>query len=218
MGQDSDRPLFDDFDKALESFITGLSLDHTNIAEVLNTFYDSNGKFFPDDPFYESRMTFFWDHYIFNTSALVSGAKHSIFASQGSEAFGDTIDGATYSLYRVKKVKPQTLLVIDEITQAKVFICARKDQNLSGFSKGDYIQVWLYEKDGKLYMSRGLIMHPAAAKKSLNKVIKNTERQDSSMVEKFLSSIACKQIRHVRHQHVAPERIYRELVRELLEE
>ena len=28
----------------------------------------------------------------------------------------------------------------------------------------------------------------------------------------FLSTLAAKQIRHIRHQHVAPERIYRELL------
>ena len=200
------------FDQSIETFITQHALPHIDVVTVLNSFYERTGKFFPEDAYYEQRMNFFWDHFIFNTPWLTGKHQEPLFTSKAADGIRETFDDAHYSLFRIRKTKLNQIIVRDQLSGDKIYIHARPRQVFTGLKKGDYLQSWLYEKDGKSYLSRGLIIHPEGARKSIIKYIKTLDLDLKNAKLDFLSTLAAKQIRHIRHQHVAPERIYRELL------
>lgn len=202
----------DKFDKAIENFITssGLSNNRDEVIAALEVFYKKSGKFFAEDTFYEHRMSYFWDHYIFYTHWLNDQCEISHY-EQFQGDLKNFIEDFRYSLFKIKKVQCQSLLVIDEISKEKLIIEARENQSFTGMNKSDYIQGFLYIFDGAFYLSRGLVIHPFHAKKAIQRAMKLKTFDTTEERLQFLSQLSSIQLRHVRHMHVSPERIYSEL-------
>ena len=202
----------DDFDRAIENYITssGLSNCREIVINALESFYRKSGKFFAEDPFYEHRMSYFWDQYIFHTGWLSNKFELSHYESLPGN-LKNIIEDYRYSLFKIKKVRCQSLLVIDEINKDKLTIEARENQSFTGMNKGDYLQSFLYIKDSVHYLSRGIVIHPFKAKKSIEKALKVKSFEQLAEKLHFLSQLSTIHLRHIRHMHVSPERIYSEL-------
>ena len=202
----------DNFDQTIEKFITTSELfsNREKTIDALENFYELCGKFFAEDAFYEQRMCLFWDMYIFYTSFL-RDIKTDDEMDNVPEELSDCLENVCYSLFKIKKLKNEAMLVVDEISGDKIWISPRMNQSFAGMNKSDYIQGFLYLKNGQNFLSHGLIIHPLQAKKAIQKVVKNRPLNSNCDRLNLLCDLSKIHLRHVRHMHVAPERIYSEL-------
>ena len=74
--------------------------------------------------------------------------------------------------------------------------------------KNDIFQGFIFSVNDELWLSRGLVIHPYKAYRTIRKNLKKTLKQEGSELVLLLNQLARQQLRHKRHEHVSPKVFY----------
>lgn len=139
-------------------------------------FYLLAGKFFYDESNYHDRSHYFMDYFLLERK--ITDLKNQInsdspyFEYINSDDFAlsdqpDTVKNSIldlrnhkHSIFTVKKTSLSKLVLIDLLTKDKIEVEPMEGQIFHGLEKGQIFQSFVYTWNGKLLLSRGLVLHP----------------------------------------------------------
>jgi hypothetical protein len=173
-------------------------------------FYTKMGKIFPEDDFFNRRISYFVDYFLFERP-LRSKCKHNRMTpfnafkeSEGSP----TIQRASHSIYQVLKVCQKFLHIEDFISGERFKIEPSDHTSFEGIVKKDLFQGFIYDVDNQTVLSRGLVFHPPQVHGLIKKHLKMLRKNDLFNREQILSFLARTHLRHIRHSHVSAKLFY----------
>ncbi len=161
------------------------------ISQERDLFFSDYGKVFSGDLFFEDRMNYF-------NAKLVRKFDLAVAPF------------LIHSLFRVKKITAEGLVVQDLIHDCNCCIYPSTEQNLTAFEKGTLFQAFLFEQDENLFLTKALIFHSPTVLKIIRKKLKLQKASAHFDSEKFLMWISHREILYSRHKKIAPNKIYSE--------
>lgn len=178
-------------------------------------FFWKTGKVFHDDPFYEQRMGYFLDCFLLErpVSNLASDKMLTPFSIYEEEHLLDSsakieLKAYLHSVFQITKTSSHTIVVQDIITEQKYTIAARAEESFKALQKKEIFQGFLYILSEKILLSHGIIFHPSKAARIIKKQIKKSLKSDDFDPLRELARFARQNLRHLRHAHVDPKRVY----------
>ena len=158
-------------------------------------FFLLSGKYFHDNLNYHQRINYFLDYFIFErkisdlTKAIdyeppyytLINSEEFALSELDREIIRDILDlrKSIHSLFVIKKVNIDYLIVEDLFTTDKRRISPMKGQAFIGMEKGQIFQSFLYSCKGKYLLSKGIIIHPRQAWSSILKQCKKFRKNKS---------------------------------------
>ncbi len=194
-------------------------LGEGEIVAATEKFHLDAGKVFHDDTFYDNRMSYFLDHFLFERQVTGRGLTPFLmfmdrFAAElpaDLKARLTALADHRHSLYRILKLQPTVMVIEDILQPSKLTVVARTGETFRGLEKKAMFQGFVF-KDGPQgdvwQLSHGLILHPARAQRLIAKFLKLTKKAGDFVSTAWLWRLASLQIRHLRHRHVDPKLIY----------
>ncbi len=218
-----------DVEELLEQLI-GWTHDVVGTAEIVTAherFHLENGKVFHDDPFYDARTTYFFDHFIFERKLAGHGARSDSYSGLtpcqlflaraqketpplpiGVTEAIDSLSHFRHSVFQIQKISEKTMTLVDLIDSARISIQAKPREHFRGIEKKTIIQGFLFNLGLHHYLSSGLILHPLKANRLIKKLIKQNLKSGHNR-KQVLPLLAVLQLRYLRHKHVHPKLIYK---------
>jgi hypothetical protein len=173
-------------------------------------FYTKMGKIFPEDDFFNRRISYFVDYFLFERP-LRSKCKHNSmtpFNSYKELEGSPKIQRASHSIYQVLKVNQKSLHIEDLISGERFKIEPSDHTSFEGIVKKDLFQGFIYDVEDQTILSRGLVFHNAQVHGLIKKHLKMLRKNDLFNREQILSLLARTHLRHIRHSHVSAKRFY----------
>jgi len=189
-------------------------------------FFGRFGKVFPEDEFYETRMRYFLDWFLFFRSLPAHSnrlgqvvtpfeifPRHEVLARPGVSArtaeFISALATCRHSLFQVSKVRDDSMQIVDLLEGgAKISIRPKSNESFRAFAAKDVFQGFLFGAGQTVFMSQGLIQHPRSVSSTILKMLKSARKVPGFQAQGILSRLASVQLRAVRHSHVDPVAIY----------
>jgi hypothetical protein len=217
-------PTGEPVDDVIEEMITWTH-QNAGTAEVVaarEQYFAAFGKVFPDDTFYDARMAYFFDHFLFErpiapaagAGSAMPATPYESFAAKvrdgqdGASAHVAALGGARHSLYRVLKVSERALVVADLITPAKLTATARAGETFRGLEKKALFQGFLYPTPDGMRISHGIIIHPRRVARMIGRYLKRQKKSETFAKRTVLARLAHLQLKYLRHRHVDPKTFY----------
>lgn len=164
-------------------------------------FYAQFGKVHPEDTFYNARMNYFLEYFVFLRPMGNSG-------KTPFQAWGGVADAPIHSVFQVIRHRPDNMVVRDLVSTQKYKILPRRGETFVGFGKSDIFQGFVFLEEGRYSISTGAIVHPRTATGVIRKLIKNATKGPQFSANTLLYDLAQLQIRAARHAHVNPKLLY----------
>lgn len=180
------------------------------------------GKVFPEDPFYETRMSYFLDYFVF-LRPLASGAGaptaflrfgHEIarmFDSSGDVAgrLVRAMEAFRHSLFEIVNVPAANSMTIRDLRTGTPYQVRRKsNESFCGFTRDTVFQGFVFPDGNHAYLGNGLIMHPPQVMPVIRKFLKKQEKSADFDEQSTLARLAWVQLKAMRHSHAGAKRIY----------
>jgi hypothetical protein len=196
------------------------------IIEAREQYFTVAGKVFHDDAFYETRINYFFDFFLFerainkNQSLINSGsitpiefflqqcASRKITLQPEALALARQFANFKHSFYQVLKVKENSMIIRDICTQEKHVLAPQNGETFRGFERKDVFQAFIFIGEHKTYLSRGVLQHPVKAIRTIKKNLKLVLKDPQFSLKAMLSKTARQQLRFLRHKHVDPVLLY----------
>lgn len=199
------------------------------IIRAKEEFFLATGKFFAEDPFYDERMTYFLDTFIFarpipvntdsGTDTLTPYQAFMLAASRsdlGIDAtkFADLTELGSFkhSLYQVSKHSADAMQVKDILTGVKYTVHPQGRATFVAFKKKDIFQGFLFSVGEKMVVSFGVVHHPSTVTgfilKHIKKALKAAKSGDAVDKTETLNRLAYLHLKHMRHKHVKALKVY----------
>jgi hypothetical protein len=140
-------------------------------------FYLLAGKFFYDEPNYHDRSHYFMDYFLLDrqitdhTSQIKNDAPYFEYINSDDFALAKIspriknsmldIRDFRHSIFSVKNSSLSHLVLIDLLTKEKINVEPMKGQIFHGLEKGQIFQSFVYNWNGKLLLSKGIVLHPS---------------------------------------------------------
>ena len=205
-------------DLLLESILTWVMevVGHDQMVKAKEEFYWKNGKVFHDDPFFNGRMGYFIDYFIFqrplesSVPSIANESPYEAFRNKSDGVKEDDCDviGFVHSLFQVTRISGLGILLKDLFSGEKILCRYYESGSFHGFAKKDIFQGFIYKLEDKNLLSRGLVFHPPEVSRLIKSYIKKIRKGDQYEQLRGLSRLARQQLRHLRHSHVKPKKIY----------
>lgn len=186
------------------------------IVAATERFHLDAGKVFHDDPFYNSRINYCLDHFLFERQVTGRGlTPFLLFMDRfASELPADlrrrlaALADHRHSLFRIVKLLPTSMVIEDLLQPSKLSVVARRGETFRGLEKKVMFQGFVF-RDGDVWqLSHGIVLHPSRAQRLIAKFLKLTKKTGEFASTAWLWRLASLQIRHLRHRHVDPKVIY----------
>lgn len=205
-------------------------LGQEEVVAAREVFFAQTGKVFYDDSFYDARISYFIEHFLFErpisgagrTRALTGMIPYQLFISRISDdsvvnerikLVMASLAQVRHSLFKVIKVRSSMLSVEDLLIPQKFGITAKSDETYRAFNVGTIFQGFVFRLPETCHLGSGLIIHPNRAKRLISHHIKLAKKNGSPPEHLLLCKLATLQLRHVRHRHVDAQAIYRNNLR-----
>ncbi len=178
-------------------------------------FYIRFGKVFPEDPFYESRMSYFLDYFVLLRP--VSGHPKTpflCFAGQDSPNQAPAnlvlaLESFRNSIFEVLSlVGTEEMNVSDLRTGASYKLRPKGDESFRGFTKGAVFQGFVFPCEDCAFLGNGLVMHPQQVLGFIKKFLKNATKSMDFDEQEALAKLAFVQLKSLRHHRAGAKRIY----------
>lgn len=207
-----------DIDRCLETIIDWVNQDFgmDALIEAKEEFFWKTGKVFYDDEFFNQRMSYFTDFFLFQRPLAV--ANPALAGMTPLQAYCELfvmdqawpLKDVRHSLFYVQKVKEQEMQIIDLLCDDKYTITKRENETFRGVAKKQVFQGFVYVSGSRNLLSRGLVFHPKEAVSGIKKFLKKVRKERGFDEMNFLARLARQQLRQLRHRHVDPKLIYSE--------
>ena len=203
------------------------------IITACELFFTQYGKVFHDDTFYDNRMAYFFDHFLFERALSKSFLEktslkkleiwtpykvflHHLGGQQGQNVDDSVrqgfhqLQGFRHSLYQVRKLRGSHMVVRDLIQQDTLRLEDEAGYAFVGFDKGDIFQSFVFPATNHYCLSQGVILHPYQAGRIIRRYLRQALKEEAFPRHRALSRLARQHIRHVRHRHVDAKLIYQQ--------
>jgi len=221
-------PSLDDLVEAVIAW-THLVMGESEIVEACGRFYADNGKVFPDDPFYDTRMSYFFDVFVFERPlaspraaeyGLASATPYELFIAHVRDPARGVppavverlarLGGFRHALFQIVKLQERTMVVQDltRPERARHVVTARAGDTFRGLEKKAIFQGFLFPIGDVDQLSHGLVLHPQRANRIIRRFVRLGQKGENFSRRIALAKLANVQIRHLRHRHVDPKIIY----------
>jgi hypothetical protein len=217
----------------LESFVDR-ALSELGISPIVSAqelFFQKNGKVFADDTFYDLRLNYFFDCFLFcptnqynptivsrihpctNLFEFISQLDSGPIEKAESTPYRDyrMMTRPIHSVFKIIKIDTKWLFIKDLFTKNSFHIKCRENQIFVGLSKGSLLQGFLYLCSDGTITSPGCFVHPTLCTTMVNQAIQKT-RANLGTKAVLMEKLAFAQIKHFRMKHVSPKIIYREQI------
>lgn len=189
------------------------------LIQAKEDFFQKYGKIFPEDDFFNVRMQYFTDFFIFdwrikgptNENSLTPFASYHQDRSTHSE-HSRIFANVRHSLFRVTKLSTDGLQLEDCLTDNKIKVSSRFKNNFFAIKKNDIFQGYLYVLNNMNILSHGVVFHPTVAYKIIKSFLKKAKKSQSLNETDILHLLARTQLRQKRHPHVNPKLIYNQII------
>ncbi len=217
----------------LESFVDRAlrELGISSIVSAQELFFLKNGKVFADDAFYDIRLNYFFDCFLFcpthqynptivskihpctNLFEFISQLESEPTKSPENICYRDysTMTRPIHSVFKILKIDTKWLFIRDLFTKNFYHIKCRDNQIFIGLNKGSLLQGFIYLCSEGTVTSPGCFVHPSLCSKMINQSIQKTRSNLGTKAE-LLEKLAFAQIKHFRMKHVSPKIIYRKQI------
>ncbi len=176
------------------------------LVHAKSAFMRDHGAVFPEDPFFDERMNYFLNSFLFELRG-VEGTPYE--QRVRLSAFPD-IDAYRHSLFLVLTTDLRALRLRDLVTGTEHDITSDGEDIFAGISRGDCFQGFLIFRKNQILLARGLIFHPKTVLGILRSHLERALKSPLFDEKSCLSRLARQQVRHLRHPHVPASRIYGE--------
>lgn len=184
------------------------------IVRAKEEFFWKTGKVFYDDSFYETRMEYFVDYFLLERPLSVPHegdiclTPYHAYQKLVDQNLMSELEGFRHSLFQIAKVTEKKLIGYDLINDKKIEVFARPQESFRAIFKKEFMQGFVYTSELGTHLSQGMIFHPLKANRFIRKQLKTSKNATDFDASTFLSALAKLQLRHLRHAHVDPRRIY----------
>jgi hypothetical protein len=222
----SDSPLLDDLLEGLVYWARH-KFGADEFVRAREEYYEKAGKVFEEDSFFLTRMNYFIDFFLFERP-LPKGKSVALELSDQTpfdvfQRFGRTevpsfspsiaerlndLGSFSHSIFLVSKIRDQEMFVTDLLNGERLIIRPKETETFKGFCKKDIFQSFIFNYDRKHRLGSGVIIHPAEARKTIRRYLKDAQKSPEYHRNKVLYRLARQHIRHLRHGHVDPRLIY----------
>jgi hypothetical protein len=200
-------------------------LGQDEVVAAREEFFAQTGKVFHDDAFYDARISYFIEHFLFErpisgagrTASLTGMIPYQLFVRRAvdispidekTKVVIASLAQARHSLFQVEKVRASSLVVKDLLIPQKILITAKADETYRAFDSGTIFQGFVFRLPETCHLGSGLIIHPYRAKAMIRRHIKLSRKSGSTAERPLLCKLATLQLRHLRHRHVDAKTIY----------
>ena len=201
--EDIEHPLVSDLVEVI------LHWSHENFGidefiEAKKQFFDSFGRVFPDEDFYNQRISYFLDFFTFQRKIkkgqtseeetpfeqfIKSKFVNKIKKDQLVESFKQ-LDDYRHSLFYVSKVSSNKLTLKDLFTKEKIEIGQHYHLFFEGFVPKSIIQGFIFNTKTIPYISQGVLTHPPNVTRIIRKIIKKLKPGESSQEYSLFTKLA----------------------------
>ncbi len=202
-------------DHVLESVVADAEAAYGKDAFVTakEEFYSRFGKVFPEDPFYESRMSYFLDFFVLlRPIPGESSTPFMKFASLNKSNPAHLIvalESFRHSIFEVESVVGSSGMSVLDLRTGEIYkVKSKGDESFRGFTKGAVFQGFLFPSDDFAFLGNGLVMHPSQALVIIKKFLKNAVKSVDFDEQGILARLAFVQLKALRHSHAGAKRIY----------
>lgn len=205
----------------------------TSIVSTQEAFFKRTGKIFADDPFYDIRVSYFFDILIYDDSSryhndlqkliyphktlfdfLVSKKFPPLEESNLNFDHSKEIIKPIHSVFKVLRTDHSQLILKDCFSKKIYPISNQKDQCYSGINRGSYLQGFIFSCKEGYTSSIGLIVHPKKCNTPIKQSINNYRSSKLNDPRSLLDRLAFAQLQQFRMKHVNPYRIYKGILLE----
>lgn len=186
------------------------------LVQAKEEFYERTGKIFPDDDFFNDRMSYFIDQFVFERPLGLNDDDpgQTIFEAYLKQNEANTpIQGFIHSIFSIHRINDKLLTLRDLFTNERHKITRTEEANFQGIGKKDIFQGFIYQLESHKTLSRGLVFHPHTSHSIIKKHLKSLQKQGTFETHPILSDLAMQQLRHLRHGHVHPKLFYQKNLR-----
>lgn len=183
------------------------------LVQAKEDFFWLMGRVFHDDDFYEERMTYFLDIYLFERPLRrqASAQNSPLFIYRAdSDVSPIGIYSFRHSLFQVTKVEKNTLFVDDLLEGQPLIVTSKPGEHFSQMTTKQIFQGFIYRSARGNELSRGLIYHPSGVNSLILKSVRIFQSDLTLSFSKVLGLLAKNHLRHLRQDHLDPKRIYAE--------
>lgn len=182
------------------------------LVQAKEDFYEQTGKIFHDDSFFNERMSYFIDYFIFERILTTKddSIEETPFELYQKVEAEHMIQGVVHSLFSVYRLNDQFLTIRDIHSNERYKLPRSPHSNFDGINKKDLFQGFVYDLGSHKTLSRGLIFHPTDAHTSIKKYLKLQQKKNQLDLRLALTRFAKQHLRHLRHSHVNPKLFYQQ--------
>lgn len=202
-----------DVEREIEAIIAWYSgsFGADEFVQYKETFFLTFGKVFPEDDFFNRRMSYFIDQFVFEHHlplTLPTIVYKTPFERYLELNVASHLATAQHSVFYVQKVQTQSMLLKDLITTERIRVDQAHNTSFEGIQKKDIFQGFIYDLHHKKALSRGLIFHPNNVHHLIRKDLRTSLKKNQFDKHQTLARLASQQLRHLRHLHVNPKIFY----------
>ncbi len=176
-------------------------------------FYQRFGKVFPEDPFYDTRMSYFLDYFVL--LRVIPGEMKTPFLkfAPTNKSIPDDLrtmmECFRHSVFEVDSLSQDHQMTVRDLRTGNSWkVIPKPGESLRGFSKGSVFQGCLFPDGDGAYLSNGLVIHPSQVLGEIKKFLKNSTNAGDFDEQEVLARLAFVQLRAVRHSRAGAKRIY----------
>ena len=190
-------------------------------------FFWKTGKVFVDDPFYEERTNYFLTHFFFarplSSDPKVDMSYQMLTPLEGLRLLCDKyattevttlasrlaeLEHYEHGIYQILKGGDTVITVRNLITDTKTSLSARPGTSFVGLRAKEIFQGFVAPYQGTLFLFPGIIIHPGTSTRTVKRYLKSARKRESFDLGSVLYRLASVQLKHCRHKHVTPKKIY----------
>lgn len=219
------RPDSTNLDDLLE-FLIAWSQDAFGVDELVaarDDFWVQTGKAFTADPFYDARISYFFDYYLFERPQERDGIRATPYQhyllrleqgliapqSEDVESALRALADFRHGLFQILKVSDKSMLIEDLVAKKRFQIRPKANEIYTGLEKRNIFQGFVFPAGDIAHLSQGIVLHPNRVSSLVKRHLKLHKKAASSPVLSLLFKLGSLHIRHLRHKHVDPKTIYK---------
>ncbi len=182
------------------------------IVQAKEDFFWLMGKVFHDDDFYEARMTYFLDTYLFERPIRTNNRtlNSPLYLFKDETPIGFEITSFRHSLFHIKRLNAQKVLVNDLLEGQSFEVHGKPGESFKHLENKQILQGFVYRTKDQSFWSKGIIYHPIPANSIILRSVKQFQNDPNISFTKILGLFAKQNLRYLRQGHNDPKKIYSE--------
>lgn len=200
----------EDYNKLIGILATDEKAD--DILKAKEEFWKLTGKMHGDEPFFEMRMSAFFDWYIFDRNIgwqtpLENLLAHGFVLSDDEKNTYKGFLNNIHSIFIVKEITPDGMQIRDLFT--KIYYSMNGDDASLGFYKNAVFEGRIFPYKGGFYLSPSLCFHPKDSKGIIKHILKMARKAGDTNILPLIHRLAHMNLKWETYRNIKVKDIYK---------